>query len=236
MKRLKNGRTVHGDATPPAPLTEERVAQLVGDRITEFSTKTLPGLLKPLDGLAAFQTQFSDFLAKQTTPPVPEVKKPEGTREENAVILGMQRELDAVKGTQSAETKRREAAEKRAAESELENVLTRALGDFDFTSPEAAADAFALIKPMLTRAEDGVLIGPGNVAADVFVKDHVATKKAHLLKPEGVRGSGAKTGAVSRLANGTPIGYETIKPGMTPEELKAVGAQIRAAVPQYLRQ
>ncbi len=235
MKRLPNGRIVHGDPTPmagepPPAVTEARVTELVNGAVTgalkNFQEKQLPGLFKPVNETLASITESLRTLSEAA----PKAKEPAaaaaGDVETNTVITGLRKQLDTLTKTQADEVKRREAAETAAQNTQKESKIRTLLDQFEFVNADAKEDAFSLVSPLITRDADGNLIG-GDLTADAFIKDFIPAKKGHLLAPVNTKGGGPAPGA--RRIGGAQVGIESIKPGMSQADLSAVAAAIRNA-------
>jgi hypothetical protein len=242
MKRFPNSRILHGDGTPPSgegtppagQLDAAGVQKLINNGIAAFAKNELPRLFDPfstqLTGLGDLLKQMNE--RTPSTPPSTPLNKQDGNTlppETNQLIQGLKKEVETLRASQTQETEKRIAAEKKALDTDQESKVRAALKGFDFATEDAAEDAYTLVSKMITRSEDGNLVSSDNLPYDSFIKDFIPTKKPHLLAPVNRSGAGATAGT-GRQTGRTSVDIADIKPGASKETLAAAGSQIRALI------
>lgn len=201
------------------------IAKMKGETSTLIATA-----LKPFEGIGAQLTTVSETLTALQATHV-EGKGGKGDKADMSPEIALQIKTltDGQKkltDSLTAETKRREEAEKTAKDTKLDSGLRTSLDQFTFVNPEAKNDAFALLRGQIEFGEDGSLVA-GGLPMDDFVKSFVPEKKGHLLAPKQVGGAGASAGSAGGKG---AFQFEKIGPGMTGDDTKAAAGAILSAL------
>jgi len=116
-----------------------------------------------------------------------------------------------------AENKRDQAERAQSLRAAIQSAGVRADGHDELA---------VILGAQVSRAEDGELVGPGNVPLAEYVKGYV-DKRPAWLPP--LPGSGAGAGPSARTGQ-KPVDLNEIKSGMTPEAKERVRQQILATL------
>jgi hypothetical protein len=155
------------------------------------------------------------------------------------IVQAVVQEFMPQKAELEEERKRRESLEQRVSELIAETDKARAKADEAERSAAVRAElqrqgvakldlAYKAIRDEIQRGEDGKLIGMRE-QVEQFVKENPELLPARL-------GGGSGAGAGQRSAPGeTRVDLETIRPGMSPEELDRVRKEIARVASLTLR-
>jgi len=160
------------------------------------------------------------------------------------IIQAVVQEFMPQKSELEEERKRREGLEQRVSELIAETEKSRAKAEEAERSAAVRAElqrhgvakldlAYKAIRDEIHRAEDGRLVAPGGGGMREHVEQFVK-ENPELLPARLAGGSGA--GAGQRSAPGEArVDLETIRPGMSPEELDRVRKEIARVASLTLR-
>jgi hypothetical protein len=148
------------------------------------------------------------------------------------------------RGQQSEERKLRESLEQRVNELAAENERSRRKAEEAEKNAAIRAElqrqgvvkldlAYRAIKDDIQRGEDGRLLGPGGAELPEYVGRFVQ-ENPELLPARVSGGSGASRGQRS-FAGEARVELESIRPGMSAEELERVREEIARVASQTLR-
>jgi hypothetical protein len=225
MRILRSDPTTNNQTGDPVSgvLSEAKVAEMIQG--------ALGPLMEQLKGM-------NNLLSKpEKTPPAgqpaPDKGTPgaNGTPQENAQIHEMRRTLDGLNQKVEQATKREKEASLRALASRKDALLQTELAKFEFVSEAAKADAATLLGQSLEWDQEGenLLNTKENLPASAFITKFVDLRP-NLLKPVPTGGSGPAPGSPRQ---GKQVSLETIRPGMSDEDLSAAFTQVAGLVQQY---
>jgi hypothetical protein len=127
----------------------------------------------------------------------------------------------------------KEAAEKRAEETDRFSQVRTALQGMPFVSEQAANTAFQQVIPHVRRLDDQSLVATvngDNFPVSAFSKEFLEKEHAYLFKSSGSSGSGAPAQGTG-VHLGPKGNTDMIKPGMSATDRAAVMQAIREAMP-----
>ena len=153
----------------------------------------------------------------------------------------------AYKNELMEERKRREQLERRVNELIQENARSRQAADEADRNASIRAElqrlgvakvdlAFKAIKDEVRRAEDGRLQGSGE-NGPLSLRDYLtqfANENPEFLPARNLGGSGVMAGQRIPTPAGSTVDLDSIKPGMSPEELEKVRQEIARIASQTL--
>lgn len=145
------------------------------------------------------------------------------------------------------ERKRREQLERRVNELIQENARSRQAADEADRNASIRAElqrlgvakvdlAFKAIKDEVRRAEDGRLLGSGE-NGPLSLRDYLTqfvNENPEFLPARNLGGSGVMAGQRIPTPAGSTVDLDSIKPGMSPEELEKVRQEIARIASQTL--
>jgi hypothetical protein len=145
------------------------------------------------------------------------------------------------------ERKRREQLERRVNELIQENARSRQAADEADRNASIRAElqrlgvakvdlAFKAIKDEVRRAEDGRLLGTGE-NGPLSLRDYLTqfvNENPEFLPARNLGGSGVMAGQRIPTPAGSTVDLDSIKPGMSPEELEKVRQEIARIASQTL--
>ena len=204
---------------------------------TAFKAEMLMEFNKTLNGFAkTFKTDIGKMMqqpkeaaAEQQTQQQETPQTQGDGKQKDPHIAGLELQLkqsqQAFQTKLDAEIAKREAADKKAEETERASMIRAKLGKMNIRE-DAFDDAFSVIAGQVKRSEDGSLIA-GDLPLDQYIETQLKGPKAYMLKPVDVNGSDAARG---QRINGKAVTMETIRPGMSNEETQAAMNQIATLV------
>jgi hypothetical protein len=232
-----------GEEGGPPLVTLEDVTKLIDTRLgAKFDDFKKTGLsdairaqVEPVNTqLTTINEALGKLVAGQAPPPQNDGSgnKNQVPPEVNAQLRNLTDQLKSYGNEIQTLKTAKEAAEKRAEETERYSSIRTALNGLPFVSDKSAETAFSIVQPHVRRLDDGSLVAGINGSdfpVDSFVKDFLQKEHGYLFKTTGASGSGAPSSG-SSLRMGTKADISSIKIGMKPEERQAAVEAIAAAV------
>lgn len=206
-----SGQTGTGDAPQFDP------AKFRAEILAEFN-RTINGAIKNLKVELSKKAETS---AAADAPSAPDDTAQPAARDPK--VAALERRLADLTAKLEAEQKRREETERAAREKERAAAIRSALSRFQFAKPSGLEAAFRLVESDIRYGEDGALETPDGSSLDEYIAAKIEREYDYLLAPKPAAGAGASPGG--RRGTQT-IDLNDIKPGMKPEQLAAVKAEI----------
>jgi hypothetical protein len=193
-----------------------------------FRTEIFSALDGKLNGFAkSLKTELTKLVTKPAgeggeggdPPPDP---KP-GESKQSASELKMQRELEKMRKDLDAERAARSETEAKSKETNRKAAISAALNGIPFANEKAALAAQRLFDADVRYNEAGELVaGPDEQPVGDYIKAQMREHE-YLLAPKQTGGSGANPG---KQGAGKAFTLDDIKPGMKPEDLASISAQV----------
>lgn len=241
-----------GDGTPPALTLEGVMTEVgklidarVGAKFDDFKKTGLSEAIKThVEPVNTQLTSINEALGKLVAgtggsgspggePPASGSGRQQLPPEVNAQLKTLTDQVKAygseIQGLKTA----KDAAEKRAEETERFSTIRTALNGMPFVSDKSAETAFSIVSPHVRRLDDGSLVagvnGENNFPVDAFAKDYLQKEHGYLFKSSGASGSGAPA-AGTGVRMGSRADINSIKIGMKPDERQAIVDSIASAL------
>jgi len=242
-----DGKGGGGGGTPPPVTLEGIMAEVtklldakVGAKFDDFKKVGLAEAIKaqvePVSSqLTTINEALGQLVAGQKGPGGGEGGAPvkgQVSPEVNAQLRNLTEQLKTQGGEIAGLRTAKEAAEKRAEETERFSTIRTSLNGLPFVSDKSAETAFSIVVPHVRRLDDGSLvagINGDNFPVDAFVKDFLQKEHGYLFRTTGASGSGAPASG-SGVRMGSKVDINSIKVGMKAEDRQAAVDSIAAAL------
>lgn len=195
-------------AFDPAKFQKD-IADLV-NRTVNGAIKNLEARLKP----KSEGTQDGDGDGK------PDAGAGEGTGKPDDKTARLEKQLQKLQNDLEAERKARTETESKAKQERLQGVLRTEL--LKHVPAERVDAAMRIFGPDVRYSDDGSIIGGDDQPIGDFISSAIKSHE-YLLPPKPVGGAGAAAG---QRSGGKTISLDSIKPGMSAEDLDAARAEV----------
>jgi hypothetical protein len=190
------------------PKPEDKPISLTLEQVNEIVNKAVANVKREL-------------LKKDPPPPDPKPGKVDDPKPgDTPADQARKREFDEMKAVIESLKTENEKTKRHAEAKELDSLLSKELGKFEFAAPNANEDLFSILRPKVKRTEEGIFSEDGFSLEEYVKKSYDSRPHLHPAKPVG--GSGATAGSRGKSS----VDLNDIKPGMTKETRSAAWSDL----------
>ncbi|TAL08413.1 MAG: hypothetical protein EPO02_13090 [Nitrospirae bacterium] len=232
--RAEAGEGEGGGGTGSPALTADAISKLISDGVNAALNgydKKIQAKLKDLGGRSGQQQKQGGGEEGDPDPdPDPQGGKKLAQGGVDPEVAKLRKQLEQT-NKRLADQDAERAREKEAVKAEkLDAAIRKELAKATFIDDEAFESAYARLAREVRFSDDGSAIvgGSDDTPLAKYAAERIK-KWDFLLKPKDVGGAGAANGG--RVSGDGEVDMESIKPGMTPEEIAKVKAKLASLAP-----